>query len=60
MLTFRMDFKSRNCKISNVEGTRFPTMPQIGMIGMPQVRVGVVGHAMQLMGNHTHFRAIQE
>ena len=26
-------------------------MPQIGMISMPQVRVGVVGHAMQLVGN---------
>ena len=24
-------------------------MPQIGMSGMPQVRVGVVGFAMQLM-----------
>ena len=35
-------------------------MPQIGMGGVPQVRVGVVGRAMQLVGNHTHFRAIQE
>ena len=29
------------------------TVPQIGMSGVPQVRVGVVGHAMQLIGNHT-------
>ena len=35
-------------------------MPQIEMIGMPQVRLGVVSHAMQLVGNHTHFRTIQE
>ena len=35
-------------------------MPQIGMSGVPQVRVGVVGHDMRLVGNHTHFRAIQE
>ena len=31
------------------------TMAQIGMISMPQVRVGIVGHAMQLVGNHMHF-----
>ena len=35
-------------------------MPQIGKSGVPQVRVGVVGRAMQLIGNHMHFRAIQE
>ena len=29
-----------------------------GVSGMPQVRVGVVGQAMQLVGNHTHFCAI--
>ena len=50
MLTFRIDFKSilnvELLKQSNAEGTRFATMPQIGMIGMPQVRVGVVGCAM--------------
>ena len=27
----------------------------IGMSGVPQVRVGVVGQAMQLIGNHIHF-----
>ena len=36
------------------------TVPQIGMSGVPQGRVGVVGRAMQLIGNHTRFRAIQE
>ena len=35
-------------------------MPLIGMSSVPQVRVGVVGWAMQLIGNHTHFRAILE
>ena len=30
-------------------------MPQIGMSGVPQVRVGVVGCAMQLVGNHIIF-----
>ena len=44
-----------------MEETRFAIVPQIGMIGVPQVRVGtVVGHAMRLVGNHTHFCAIQE
>ena len=33
-------------------------VPQIGMISMPQVRVIVVGHAMRLVGNHTHFHTI--
>ena len=32
-------------------------MPQIGMGGVPQVKVGVVGRAMQLVGNHTYFCA---
>ena len=30
----------------------------IGISGVPQVRVGVVGRAMQLIGNHTHFHTI--
>ena len=51
-------------KTSNAEGTcgrnKFVTVPQIGTSGVPQVRVGVVGHAIQLVGNHMHFRAIQE
>ena len=33
-------------KTSNAEGTRFATVPQIRMSGIPQVRVGVVGRAM--------------
>ena len=57
-----MDLNSERgtAKTSDVEGTRFAIMPQIGMGGVPQVRVGVVGRAMRLIGNHTHFRAIQE
>ena len=35
-------------------------VPLIGMSGVPQVRVGVVGRTMQLVGNHIHFRAIRE
>ena len=35
--------------------TRFATVPQIGMSGVPQVRVGIVGRAIRLVGNHTHF-----
>ena len=27
---------------------------------IPQVRVGIIGRAMRLIGNHMHFRAIQE
>ena len=30
------------------------TMPQIGMSGVPQVRVGVVGCAMRLIGMQSH------
>ena len=26
----------------------------------PPVRVGIVGHAIQLVGNHTYYRAIRE
>ena len=33
-------------------------VPLIGMSGMPQVRMGVIGQAMQLIGNHTHVCAI--
>ena len=47
-------------KTSDAEGIRFATVPQIGKSGVPQVRVGIVGRAMRLIGNHTHFRAIQE
>ena len=36
------------------------SVPQIGIIGMPQVKVGVVGHAMRVVGNHTYICAIQE
>ena len=55
-------------KTNDVEGIRFATVtqngksgvPQIGKSGVPQIRVGMVGRAMRLIGNHTHFRAIQE
>ena len=39
--TFKVNFECRTATTSNAEGTRFATMPQIGMSGMPQVRVGV-------------------
>ena len=42
-----------------MEGTRFTTVPQIGMSSMPQVRVGIVDCAMRLVGNHTHFHAFK-
>ena len=35
-------------------------VPLIGMSSMPQVRVGIVDWAMQLVGNHTHFRTIRK
>ena len=51
-----MDLKSEcGTKTNDVEGTRFATVPQIGISGVPQVRVGIVGRAMRLIGNHTHF-----
>ena len=57
---FKVNYEHRTAKTSNVEGTRFATMPQIGMSGVHQVRVGIVGRAMRLIGNHTHFCPIQE
>ena len=45
-------------KTSNEEGKRFVTVSQIGMSGVPQVRVGVVDRAMRLVDNHTHSRII--
>ena len=57
---FKVNSERGTAETSNAEGTRFATVPQIGMSGVPQVRVGVVGRAMQLVGNHTHFCAIQE
>ena len=59
MLTFSI-LNAPLLKSSNAEGTKFVTVPQIGRSGLPQIRVGVVGHAMQLIGNHIHFHAIQE
>ena len=62
MLTFSNGFQVNSehgtAKTSNAKGTRFMTLPQIGMSSVPQVRVGIVGHAMRLVGNHTHFHAI--
>ena len=57
---FKVNSEHGTAKTSYAEGTRFATMPQIGMGGVPQVRVGIVGRGMQLVGNHTHFCAIQE
>ena len=34
--------------------------PLIGMSCVPQVKVSIIVRAMQLVGNHTHFCAIQE
>ena len=34
--------------------------PLVGMSGVPQVKVSIIVRVMQLVGNHTHFRAIQE
>ena len=42
-----MDLKSILNETSDAEGTRFETVPQIGMSSVPQVRVGVVGRAMR-------------
>ena len=57
---FKVNSERGTAKTSDAEGTRFTTVPQIGIHGVAQIRVGVVGHAMQLVGNHMHFHAIQE
>ena len=46
-----MNSEHGTAKTSNMKGTRFATVPQIGMSSVPQVRVGVVGHAMRLVGS---------
>ena len=45
-------------KTSNVKEQDFQPS-QIGTSSASWVRVGIVGLAMQLVGNHTHFCAIQ-
>ena len=43
---FKVNSERETAKTSDAEGTRFATVPQIGMEWRPQVRVGVIGHAM--------------
>ena len=57
-MLFQVNSEHGTAKTSDAEGTRFAT--EIGMFSVPPVRVGIVDHAMQLVGNHTHFCAIQE
>ena len=57
---FQVNSECGTAKTSDAKGTKFATVTQIGMIGMPEVRVGVIGCAMRLVGNHTNFHAIQE
>ena len=57
---FQVNSECGTAKTSDAEGTRFVTVLQIGISGVPQVRVGVVSRAMQLVANHTHFCTIQE
>ena len=59
-MDFKVNSECGTAKTSDVEGIRFATMPQIEMSGVPQARVSIVGLAMRLIGNHTHFCAIQE
>ena len=55
-----MDFNSiLNAPLQN-QAIEKVDMPLIRMSGVPQVKVGVVGLAMQLICNHTQFHAIQE
>ena len=53
-----MDFNSDLNVLLQKKTFRKAGVPLIVMSGMPQVRVGVIGWAMQLIGNHTHFYAI--
>ena len=51
---FKVNSEHGTAKTSNAEGTRFATVPQIGMSGMPQVRVGIVGHATYAINRQSH------
>ena len=58
METFKMDFNLiLNVPLRN-QAIWKADVPLIGMNGVPQVRVGVVGQVMQLIGNYPLFRAI--
>ena len=39
---------------SDAEGTRFATVPQIGMIGIPQVRVGILCRLCYAISRESH------
>ena len=41
-------------KTSDAEGTRFAIVPQIGMISMPQVRVGIVRSSCYAISRQSH------
>ena len=56
----KMDFNSILNVLIHNQTIRKADVPLIGINGMPQVRVVVIGWAMRLIGNHTHFRAILE
>ena len=45
-MDFKVNSECETAKTSDVEGTRFATMPQIGMSGVPQARVSIVVLAM--------------
>ena len=56
-----MNFNSiLNASLQNqaIQKADVPLIKKIS--GVPQVRVGVIGRAMQLVDNQTHFHAIQE
>ena len=57
---FKMDFNSILNKVLRNQAIYRADMPLIGMSGVPQIRVDVIGRAMQLVGNHTYLSAIRE
>lgn len=59
MKPFTMDFNWILSVQIQKQAIQKADMPLIGMSGVSQVIVGIVGWAMELVGNHTHFHAIR-
>ena len=57
MKTFKMDSEHTDMQPNYSEGR---CTSDWNMSSAPQVGVDAVGQTMQLIGNHTHFPAIQE
>ena len=52
--TFKFNSECATTKNKRCERNKFATEHQIGTRGVPQVRVSIIGHAMQLRNRQSH------